>query len=148
MNKPIIQVVVLIASISSNGIPRFLTAKRKADDAFGGKWEFPGGKVDEGEELIEALQREIREELSVTLDLREVRPAFPGTLSGYRVPGPDLDKIYELQFFRVEFDVDEIMGIRLNEHEDLVWLPLDVLAGMSNLTPGTMSAVLALRSGL
>lgn len=40
-----------------------LIARRPADGLLGGLWEFPGGKVEPGESLPEALQREIREEL-------------------------------------------------------------------------------------
>jgi len=40
-----------------------------------GAWEFPGGKVEPGETAMEALHREIREELSVSLtDLRALPP--------------------------------------------------------------------------
>ena len=42
-----------------------LISQRLADDTLGGYWEFPGGKVDPGEELKQALERELREELGV-----------------------------------------------------------------------------------
>ena len=56
---------VVAALIESEG--KILIAQRRGDDSFGGKWEFPGGKVEEGEGDREALRREIREELGVEL---------------------------------------------------------------------------------
>jgi 8-oxo-dGTP diphosphatase len=44
---------------------RFLLMRRKAGLIQEGKWEFPGGKVDVGENLSLALQREIKEELNI-----------------------------------------------------------------------------------
>ncbi len=42
-----------------------LISRRAADSHQGGLWEFPGGKVEEGESLAEALGRELREELGI-----------------------------------------------------------------------------------
>jgi 8-oxo-dGTP diphosphatase len=44
---------------------RVLIAERTEDHTFAGLWEFPGGKVSDGEETIPALRRELREELGV-----------------------------------------------------------------------------------
>lgn len=49
-----------------------LVALRHPDSHQGGLWEFPGGKVEHGESVFAALDREFREELGV-----EVRRAFP-----------------------------------------------------------------------
>lgn len=46
---------------------RVLIDKRKADGLLGGLWEFPGGKVESGEDFSTALAREIKEELGVEL---------------------------------------------------------------------------------
>ncbi len=46
---------------------RILLTKRPAGSTNGELWEFPGGKVEEGESLQEALRREIREELAITV---------------------------------------------------------------------------------
>jgi A/G-specific adenine glycosylase len=48
---------------------KLLIAKRKADDMLGGLWEFPGGRVEEGETHEEALVRELQEELAIEVDV-------------------------------------------------------------------------------
>lgn len=47
---------------------RFLAARRSETMAWAGFWEFPGGKVEPGETLAEALKRELHEELSIAID--------------------------------------------------------------------------------
>jgi len=49
---------------------RLLVCQRSADGAFPLKWEFPGGKVEKGESDVDALRRELHEELA--LDARQV----------------------------------------------------------------------------
>jgi len=46
---------------------RVLIAQRPAGKALAGRWEFPGGKLHAGETPYDALERELREELGVTV---------------------------------------------------------------------------------
>ena len=62
---------VVVAAIIQDEHGNFLCAKRGDWKTLAGKWEFPGGKVCDGEELTVALVREIKEELSV--DIKVVR---------------------------------------------------------------------------
>ena len=48
---------------------RLLIAQRPSDGMLGGLWEFPGGKQEEGESLAECLEREIREELDIEIEV-------------------------------------------------------------------------------
>ncbi|MEF2977220.1 (deoxy)nucleoside triphosphate pyrophosphohydrolase [Subtercola sp. YIM 133946] len=54
---------VAAAIIEQNGL--ILACRRNHDRVLGGKWEFPGGKLEPGESPGQALVREIREELGV-----------------------------------------------------------------------------------
>ena len=54
---------VVIAAIEKDG--KYLIGKRPSEGFLGGLWEFPGGKIEKGENAVEALARECREELNV-----------------------------------------------------------------------------------
>lgn len=58
---------VAVAIIHQDG--KVLIAQRLPGDSFGGYWEFPGGKVNTGEEMQAALEREIREELGIRIEV-------------------------------------------------------------------------------
>ena len=49
-----------------------LACRRKAGKSAAGHWEFPGGKVEDGESPVRALRREVREELAVDIDVSEL----------------------------------------------------------------------------
>lgn len=55
--------VVVAAVIERSG--RLLLCQRPQHKHHGGLWEFPGGKVDPGETLAQAIARELREELAI-----------------------------------------------------------------------------------
>lgn len=58
----------VVAAAIRDGAGRLLLQQRPAGKHHGGLWEFPGGKVEQGEKHPEALIREIEEELALTLD--------------------------------------------------------------------------------
>jgi 8-oxo-dGTP diphosphatase len=57
----------VVAAVIERGDRRLLIGQRRKDDSSPLKWEFPGGKVRDGEAAEAALARELREELGVTL---------------------------------------------------------------------------------
>ncbi len=69
----------------------FIT-QRHAVDKMGGKWEFPGGKIEPGETPEVCVQRELQEELGIEADVHELfavsrysYPTFDIELFAYRV---------------------------------------------------------------
>jgi 8-oxo-dGTP diphosphatase len=57
----------VVAAVIERDDRRLLVGQRRKNDTSPLKWEFPGGKVREGEAAEAALAREVREELGVTL---------------------------------------------------------------------------------
>src|SRR5690606_24226333 len=66
---------------------RILLARRLENADQGGMWEFPGGKVEIGEMPEEALIREVKEELGVTVRREDIAPL---TFTSYRYPKRDI----------------------------------------------------------
>lgn len=64
------RLLVVAAYIERRG--RVLLSQRRADQSFPLAWEFPGGKVEPGEDLTSALVREIREELGCTIRVKAI----------------------------------------------------------------------------
>ena len=62
---------VAVGVIESSG--KVLITQRKPEDSFGGLWEFPGGKLNPGESVERALEREIEEELGIRVAVGEKR---------------------------------------------------------------------------
>jgi 8-oxo-dGTP diphosphatase len=60
--------IVVVTAIIERADRRILIGQRRRSDSSPLKWEFPGGKVRHGEPPEAALARELREELSVTLE--------------------------------------------------------------------------------
>ena len=89
---------------------RFLACQRPAHKARGLLWEFVGGKVEPGESREEALIRECREELDITIAPRDV---FLTVIHEY----PDLTVRLTL------FNASIVSGDpKLLEHNDLRWI--------------------------
>lgn len=114
------RVGVVGAAVVRDG--RVLAARRTEPPRLAGLWEFPGGKVEEGETDEQALVREIREELEVDI------------VVGERI-GPDL-LIGETAVLRVHLatlvsgepvlvDHDAIRWLAADELDEVPWIPVD-----------------------
>ncbi len=99
---------VVAALIWDNG--KFMICQRPAHKARGLLWEFVGGKVEPGESREQALIRECREELDVTLDVGEV---FMEVIHEY----PDLTVHLTLFHAAIASGVPQKL-----EHNDIRWI--------------------------
>jgi len=98
---------------------RILVAKRKEGGAIGLKWEFPGGKVEEGESDQDALRREFLEEFGIEITpLRLLGTSAFACDSGER----------ELAAWIV--DVPEGTILEMREHSTIDWISLKDLSSL------------------
>lgn len=67
-SRPLTRVAVAIIGRIINGEYQVLFAQRPVGKAYAGYWEFPGGKIEAGESVIDALTREIDEELGLYIN--------------------------------------------------------------------------------
>ena len=75
--------ITVVVAVIERGDRRLLIGQRRRNDTSPLKWEFPGGKLRDGESPEVALARELKEELGVTLvksvELGRVRHQYAGT---------------------------------------------------------------------
>lgn len=115
---------VVAAVVRRDG--RYLLGRRPEEKRHGGLWEFPGGKLDDGEDATGAARRELAEELS--LETVEVGAA----LHSVRDPASP---------FVIHFHPVEVRGEpEAWEHEQVGWFTLDEMAGME-LAPADQTFV-------
>ena len=117
MDKKIVLVVAaVIVKPGDNGSKVFATARGYGE--YKGWWEFPGGKIEEGETPQEALVREIREELAVEIEVGDLIQTIE----------------YDYPKFHLSMDcfwAKIISGhLELKEAEDAKWLSKDEFDGV------------------
>ena len=123
--------VVMGLLFNQNG--NILIAKRNAGKRYGGLWEFPGGKIERGETIEQALVREIMEELDASIMVKRVYPGY----------------VFEYQSLRAEFI--PVSGtivpreITLQEHDECRFIELDDIAGY-DISPYDHGAICLLKS--
>ncbi|MEY4752455.1 MAG: hypothetical protein RJA44_130 [Pseudomonadota bacterium] len=66
-----VAVGVLVERDASGRETRFLLTSRPPGKVYAGYWEFPGGKLEAGETVEQALRRELHEEIGITIGLAE-----------------------------------------------------------------------------
>lgn len=105
---------IVAAVIARND--QVLICQRAEDTSFPLKWEFPGGKVEDGESATEALQRELVEELAIDAEIGDEILAYDFTYpNGVTV---------NLQFYLVKEYVPDPMNLEFNA---IAWVTIDDL---------------------
>lgn len=104
---------------------RLLACQRPAGKSLAHKWEFPGGKIERGEDAREALKREVIEELGCSLKIIE-------RLTAVKYDYPDFS-IRLIPFLSVilsgkpeAFEHSELRWVLLSECDQLDWAEADV----------------------
>jgi len=109
------EVIRVVAAVIWRG-DEYLVARRPDHKRHGGLWEFPGGKVLDGESGFEAVKRELDEELGVEVT------GIGEVLYSDRDDGSQ---------FVIEFVETQILGEpEAIEHSDLRWVKQEDLGGM------------------
>ena len=121
---------VSAAVIFRNDGAEYLLAQRPPGKAYAGYWEFPGGKVEAGENFAQALVRELQEELGIT-----VTAMTPWITRHFIYPHARV----EIRFFRVTAWTGEL---HLHEHTGTAWLKTGAMAGAKDLAEMPVSPVL------
>ena len=116
---------------------RILIAKRADHLHQGGLWEFPGGKVEAGESLQDALARELHEELGITIDKQACKPLL-------EIRHRYSDKSVFLDVWWVKAFSGEPHG---KEGQPLKWVDADALQGYA-FPEANREIVVAIQRGL
>src|SRR5215813_6751635 len=108
--RPLMKTVVV--AVIERSDRRILIGQRRKLDSSPLKWEFPGGKMEEGETPGAALARELREELRATLtksaELGHVQHKYP-----------DRDDVLEIRFFAAAIENDAVEPLAF---EQIAWV--------------------------
>jgi 8-oxo-dGTP diphosphatase len=122
------RVEVVCAILRHRDGKRILAARRPPGKALAGKWELPGGKIEPGEDPRAALQREILEELALTIavgaELESVAhdyAAFGILLRPFLCEAPGAAE--ELP---AAMEHSEVRWIALQDWESLDWAAADI----------------------
>ena len=118
---------VVAAIIKKNNY--FLIAQRNRKKHMGLKWEFPGGKVNKYETFEQALKREIKEELNISINI-------------HKKIAQEKYKDEKIDIFLHYYLCSKKNGvIKLNEHENIAWIEkkdftkYDFAEGDGNILP-------------
>jgi len=114
-----VDVPVAVGVILKN--KQVLIAQRPAKVYLGGFWEFPGGKLEVGEDAYTALCRELKEELAITLSAAKFLMSFRQQYD---------DKAFILEIWLVTEYQGEPSGA---EGQNVMWANIDELATIAML---------------
>lgn len=124
------ETVVVAAAILRDGDEGhdLLIARRNAPEKLAGLWEFPGGKLEPGEDPRQGAARELAEELGVTVELGEelTSQSAPEYESGR---GWRLNEKTVMRLFLGRLTGDSAAPAPLQDHDRLEWAPVGECLG-------------------
>lgn len=108
--------IVLTGILKANDL--YLVVKRNDNDyLFPGAWEFPGGHLEDNENIFEGLKRELKEEIGYDLVSKPIITNYSDNIKN------NIHKI-ELDFI-INVNKDDINVILNDEHSDYKWVTKD-----------------------
>lgn len=128
-SRPVIRVVAAVI-VDADG--RVLLVRKRGTTTF----MQPGGKVDAGETAVEALQREIAEELGLTVPVSAIRPLGRHIADAANEPG----HVVDAELFMVSVEGQPVAAAEIDE---IAWIDPATPGGIE-LAPLTREAVFAL----
>lgn len=108
--------IEVVCGVILDGNGKLLACRRAACRHLGGLWEFPGGKVEDGEAPEKALARELLEELGISVEVRAKMDAV--------VEWTDGEVSIRLTAFRCGIIEGEPVAL---EHEEIRWCGMQEL---------------------
>jgi len=126
--RKIKKIVHVVGAIIENDKKEILCALRGPEMTLPNYWEFPGGKIEEGETKKEALNREIQEELGCTIEVFD--------------HVEDTTYEYEKVIVRLETFMSKIISgtPTLSEHAEIKWVSRKELPSL-NWAPADIPAI-------
>jgi 8-oxo-dGTP diphosphatase len=120
--------VHVVGAIIENETGKILCALRGPEMTLPNYWEFPGGKIEEGETKEEALKREIQEELGCTIEVFD--------------QVEDTTYVYEKVIVRLETFMSKVISgtPTLSEHAEIRWISREELPSL-NWAPADIPAI-------
>jgi 8-oxo-dGTP diphosphatase len=109
-----VAIVVAAAVIIRDG--RVLLTRRTQGQHLAGMWEFPGGKIEDGESPEEALIRECQEECGIDVEVGDILE-----VTHHRYPEKDV----LLLFYRCELRAGEVRHLQVADHAWVATSDLD-----------------------
>jgi A/G-specific adenine glycosylase len=112
--KPIPEYQIVVGLIQRNGC--LLIVQRKSTGLLGGLWEFPGGKINNGESAKEACIREMKEKVNVVFSLPEFVTEIKHAYTHFKI---------KMKIFECKYSSGKIS---LKEHPDFRWIKIDEIS--------------------
>lgn len=116
--------VEVVCALITNDKGETFCCKRGSGGALEGKWEFPGGKIEKGENPKEAIAREIREELKTEINVEKYLGI---TYHEYHFEDSSLDFSIRMQAYQCSIKSGVLT---LSEHTEEKWATLDEMKKM------------------
>jgi 8-oxo-dGTP diphosphatase len=134
------KILMILRAIVRRG-DDYLLVKRDTNDTWqADKWEFPGGKVDFGEDLNISLKREVREETGLEIKIEEPLFFWETVPDSPKYQG----KISVTLFFECTVPINSKVKMS-SEHKEYKWLKFNDIYRHKNLSTGTAEALVRLR---